>query len=170
MFKHQKALLHIWHVYGFSPVWALSNIYTKNSQSLSDVSATEKFVAFPVFWWMSSSCVFFIAGFVQLDIKVIVVRTKNCMSSNHTFLSIARNGVFQFLILKQYEKWQKQAIIVFSISCNSQKCLIRDLAIFSSCNYYLYVQMEKSCNEKNSQLENMHPKSGKSPKKICLPR
>ena len=115
-------------------------------------------------------CFFFIAGFVQLDIKVIVVRTKNCMSSYHTFLSIARNGVFQFLILKQCEKWQKQAIIVFSISCNSQKCLIRDLAIFSSCNYYLYVQMEKSCNEKNSQLENMHPKSGKSPKKFCLPR
>ena len=113
---------------------------------------------------------FFITGFLQLDIKVIVERTENCISSNHTFLSIARNGVFQFLILKHYEKWQKQAIIVFSISCNSQKCLIRDLAIFSSCNYYLYVQMEKSCNEKNSQLENMHPKSGKSPKKICLPR
>ena len=113
---------------------------------------------------------FFLAGFVQLDIKVIVVRTKNCMSSYHTFLSIARNGVFQFLILKQCEKWQKQAIIVFSISCNSQNCLIRDLAIFSSCNYYLYVQMEKSCNEKNSQLKNMHPKSGKSPKKFYLPR
>ena len=113
---------------------------------------------------------FFITGFLQLDIKVIVERTENCISSNLTFLSIAKNRLLQFLILKQYEEGQKQAIIVFSISCNSQKCLIRDLAIFSSCNYYLHVQVEKSCNEKNCQLENMHLKSGKSPKKICLPR
>ena len=109
------------------------------SPNLSDVLAMEVFVAFLVFWWTFSSCVFFIAGFVQLDIKVIVERAKNCMSSNHTFLSIARNGVFQFLILKQYEEGQKQAIIMFSISCNSQKCLIRKHAIFISCNYYLYV-------------------------------
>ena len=109
---------------------------------------------------------FFIAGFVQLDIKVIVVRTKNCMSSYHTFLSIARNGVFQILILKHYEKWQKQAIIVFSISCNSQKCLIRDLAIFSSCNYYLYVQMEKSCNEKTPNLKTCIQNQENLPKKF----
>ena len=65
---------------------------------------------------MFSSWVFFIAGFVQLDIKVIVVRIKNRMSSNHTFLSIARNGVFQILILKHYEKCHFEDLLISSCS------------------------------------------------------
>ena len=153
MFQAHKFLLHSLHVYGFffsvGPVKYLPQnqpFSLKTSQTCHFVMfQQQKFCCiasirftFPVFMDVLGWC-FFITGFLQLDIKVIVERTENCISSNLTFLSIAKNRLLQFLILKQYEEGQKQAIIVFSISCNSQKCLIRKHAIFSSCNYYLHV-------------------------------
>ena len=107
------------------------SFYSPNFKS--DVLAMEVFVAFLVFWWMSSS-VFFIAGFVQLDIKVIVVRTKNCMSSYHTFMSIARNGVIQFLILISQAIWKMEK--------TSNYCFLNFLQLSEmfdkrSCNFQL---------------------------------